>query len=31
MGLLYRGFLDPNTENAAQLGDARDALIGLVG
>jgi spermidine/putrescine transport system substrate-binding protein len=30
MGLLYRGYRDPNTESAAQLSAARDALIGLV-
>ena len=30
MGLLYHGFLDPNTEQAAQLSAARDALIELV-
>jgi spermidine/putrescine transport system substrate-binding protein len=31
MGLLYRGFTDPNTENAGQLSGARDVLIDLVG
>ena len=30
MGLLHRGFRDPNTESASQLSAARDALIGLV-
>jgi spermidine/putrescine transport system substrate-binding protein len=30
MGLLYRGFRDPNTESARQLSAARDALIELV-
>jgi spermidine/putrescine transport system substrate-binding protein len=30
MGLLHRGFTDPNTEDAAALSAARDALIELV-